>query len=90
MISQYWFKHSNGNCAGYWFANRRTGGRDVYAADGETLIAVHGEFCTGCLAVRGNCGSLTEAAVKQGRISDPRALENLEIARAWIAAEVQA
>lgn len=55
------------------------GERFVFAADGKTLIAVHGRTCTGCTAVRGNCGRLTGIYVKQGRITG-RALENLKAA----------
>jgi hypothetical protein len=56
------------------------GERFVFAADGKTLLSVHGKTCTGCLAVRGNCGRLTGLYVKQGRITG-RALENLEAAQ---------
>jgi hypothetical protein len=51
--------------------------REVFDADGSTLIAVHGEFCTGCTAIRGTCGRLTQAAVLSGRISDPVALDRI-------------
>lgn len=59
------------------------GERYIFAADGETLIAVHGKFCSGCMAVRGICGKLTNAAVQQGRITG-RALEDLEAAQQHI------
>ena len=60
-----------------------SGSREVFDIDGETLIAIHSEFCTGCQAIRGTCGSLTQAAVEAGRITDPVALDRLTDAKKY-------
>ena len=51
--------------------------REVFDIDGSTLLEIHGEFCTGCTAIRGTCGTLTQAAVLSGRITDPVALDRI-------------
>jgi hypothetical protein len=41
------------------YIGETTGQRYIVA--NERIIAVHGEFCTGCSATRGVCGDLTRA-----------------------------
>ncbi len=43
-----------------------TGYRFIYDNRGE-LVAVHGRFCSGCSATRGNCGKLTAEYVAEDR-----------------------
>ena len=57
--------------------------REVFDIDGSTLLEIHGEFCLGCSAIRGTCGVLTQAAIDEGRLTAPVALDRIHDAKKY-------
>ena len=44
---------------GKYVRERNSDGTQYVFEITKTVVAVHGEFCTGCSATRGRCGELT-------------------------------